>query len=146
MSPTGHVHGGCEANFVEHIKSFVKQNELGRVLVGEVGIYTHHDPDVLFISHDRFARQPGNRGFLDVPPELIVEILSLDNRRSDIMQKLREYFSIGVRLVWIADPTAQTVFAYRSLTDVRELSDGDSLPGDDVLPGFGVPVAAVFEG
>jgi len=37
------------------------------------------------------------------------------------------------------------VYAYRSLTDVREFGEADALSGDDVLPGFSVPVASLFE-
>ena len=73
-----------------------------------------------------------------------MEILSPDDRWSELTQKLREYFAIGVRLVWVADPAARTVFAYRSLTDVREFTEKDNLPGDDVLPGFSAPVASLF--
>jgi hypothetical protein len=31
------------------------------------------------------------------------------------------------------------------LADVREFSEADILTGDDVLPGFSVPVARLFE-
>ena len=61
------------------------------------------------------------------------------------MEKLREYFAIDVRLVWIADPQSRSVYAYRSVTDVREFTAQDELPGDDVLPGFSVKVAELFE-
>jgi Uma2 family endonuclease len=71
--------------------------------------------------------------------------MSPTDRWSDVKQKLREYFSIGVKLVWVADPTDRTVEAYRSLTDLREFTAADSLTGDDVLPGFSVPVASLFE-
>jgi hypothetical protein len=37
------------------------------------------------------------------------------------------------------------IYAYRSLTDVREFTQKDPLPGDDVLPGFAVTVAHFFE-
>lgn len=47
--------------------------------------------------------------------------------------------------MWVADPEAKVVFAYRSLTDVREFKEGDTLPGDDVLPGFAAPVKELFE-
>jgi Uma2 family endonuclease len=82
--------------------------------------------------------------FLDVPPDLIVETLSPGNTWSETIQKLREYFSIGVRLVWLVNPSSQSVFAYRSLTDVREFTIDDGLPGDDVLPGFSVAVRDIF--
>jgi Uma2 family endonuclease len=82
---------------------------------------------------------------LDVAPELVVEILSPHDSWSDVTQKLRGYFTIGVQLVGVVDPQAWMVYAYRSMTDVREFSEHDELPGDDILPGFSVKVAQLFE-
>jgi Uma2 family endonuclease len=150
MSPTGTEHGRIEVNIVVELQTFVRAHKLGEVQAGEVGIYTRRHPDtvrgadVLFISNERYARQR-SPGFLDVAPDLVVEILSENDRWSDMMQKLREYFAIGVRLVWVADPQARSLYAYRTLTDVREFTESDELPGDDVLPGFAVKVAQLFE-
>lgn len=151
MSPTGDEHAGYESNFDEHLKAYVRRTKSGRVRVGEIGIYIRRNPDtvraadVAFISNERYARREKKSGYLDVAPELVVEIMSPDDRWNDVTQKLREYFAIGVRLVWVADPSTRTVYAYRSLTDVREFSQADTLTGDDVLPGFSVPVADLFE-
>ncbi|MGH2522008.1 MAG: Uma2 family endonuclease [Anaerolineales bacterium] len=151
MSPTGFEHGSYESNFDEHLKTFVKRHKLGRVVVGEVGIYTRRNPDtvraadVAFISHERLAQRKKKRGYLDVAPELVVEVLSPNDSWSEVTQKLREYFAIGVRLVWVADPASRTVYAYRSLTDIREFPETAIFSGDDALPGFSVPVASLFE-
>jgi Uma2 family endonuclease len=150
MSPTGDAHGGYEGNFYHEIRSFVHAHNLGKVRVGEVGVYVRRNPDtvrgadVLFISHERYAGKRSS-SYLDVAPDLIVEVLSPNDAWTEVMQKLREYFAIGVRLVWVADPEAQIVYAYRALTDLREFPAGAELPGDDVLPGFSVPVARLFE-
>jgi Uma2 family endonuclease len=150
MSPTGDAHGGYEGNFYYAIRLFVDAHKLGKVRVGEVGIYVARNPDTvcgadaIFISHERYAQKQSS-SYLDVGPELVVEILSPNDAWSKVMQKLREYFAIGVRLIWVADPATRTVFAYRSITDVREFTTQDELPGDDVLPGFVVPVAQLFE-
>lgn len=149
VTPTSDEHGGYEANIASILLSFVRTHGLGKVRSGEVGVYTRRNPDtiravdVLFISHERYDRK-GATSFLDVPPDLIVEILSPGNSWSETIQKLREFFSIGVRLVWLIDPSSQSVFAYRSLTDVREFTIDDHLPGDDVLPGFRVAVREIF--
>lgn len=149
VTPTSDAHGGYEANIVSILLSFVRMHGLGKVRSGEVGVYTRRNPDTiravdaLFISHERHDRK-GATSFLDVPPDLIVEILSPGNTWSETIQKLREFFSIGVRLVWLIDPSSQSVFAYRSLTDVREFTIDDHLPGDDVLPGFSVAVREIF--
>lgn len=150
MSPTGNEHGSYEGNFFYELRSFVEAHNLGKVQVGEVGVYTQRNPDtirgadVLFISHERYAQQE-KVGFLTVAPDLIVEILSPGDRWSEVMTKLHEYFEIGVHLVWVADPQVRRVYAYRSITDVRVFTEADDLPGDDVLPGFSVKVARLFK-
>lgn len=152
MRPTGHAHGRYEIRFGAALEAYANQSGRGRVMVGEVGIYTHRGPDtvraadVIFIANETFARQGGRAGFLEVPPERVVEILSPDDRWQDVTQKMREYFAAGVKLVWIAEPGAKTVHAYRSLTDVHEFGVKDVLTGDeDVLPGFSASVAALVE-
>ncbi len=150
MSPAGNLRGMVESIFNYHLRRFVERDNLGKVQVGEVGIYTRRNPDtirgadVLFISNENYARQE-SAGFLTVAPNLVVEILSPNDRWSEVMEKLREYFEIGVRLVWVADPQSRSVFAYRSLTDVREFTEQDDLPGDDVLPGFSIKVSELFK-
>ena len=151
MSPTGGEHGVVELNIGAILREFVRSRRLGRVFAGEVGIYTQRNPDrvraadVAYLSSESYARLASKRGFLDVAPDLIVEVLSPTDTATDLTQKLREYFAVGVRLVWVADPEARAVLAYRSLTDVREFKESDRLPGDDVLPGFETAVAALFE-
>jgi Uma2 family endonuclease len=58
---------------------------------------------------------------------------------------LRESFEIGVVLVWVVDPKARIVYAYRSLTDAREFKTTDTLIADEVLHGFNRPMAQLFE-
>jgi Uma2 family endonuclease len=47
--------------------------------------------------------QVKSRSYLDVAPELIVEIMSPDDRWSAVMEKIGEYFKVGVQQVGIAD-------------------------------------------
>jgi Uma2 family endonuclease len=149
MSPTGFTHGYIETNFSAALKAFVKQQKAGRVLSGEVGIYTRRDPDtvraadVAFISNERMA-QVKSKSYLDVAPELVVEVMSPDDAWSDLMEKLDEYFACGVQLVWVADPRTRQVYAYRAVTNVDRFTEKDTLTGGDVLPGFSVLVAELF--
>lgn len=149
MSPTGYRHGDVESELSFVLRSFVRQGKLGHIFVGEVGIYTGRNPDTVraadaaFVSHQRMA-QVKSRSYLDVAPELVVEVLSPDDRWHDLMDKLDEYFAIGVNLIWVADPRRQQVYVYRSVTDVQRLSAEDTLTGGEVLPGFSVPVAELF--
>jgi Uma2 family endonuclease len=150
MSPAGFTHGKIEGRFYQALAQFADEHGLGQVAVGEVGVYTQRNPDtvrgadVVYISHERY-QQVTSGSFLDVAPEIIVEVMSPSNTWSEVTQKLREYFAAGVDLVWVADPEVNIVYAYRSLTDVREFTEEDDLPGDDILPDFSVPVASLFD-
>jgi Uma2 family endonuclease len=149
-SPTGARHGGSESRFCHVLQSFVMPRKVGEVLVGEVGIYTGRDPDtvrgadVVFISNERYARRAREKAYLDVAPELVVEVLSPRDRPKDILRKIEEYFACGVLRVWIADPAARTIRVHRSPRESMLLRGDDELTGEEVLPGFKVRVAELF--
>lgn len=149
LSPTNPEHGRLEANVAGAVRDFVRTQNLGIVLVGEIGIFTRWNPDrvrgadVVFISYPEYDRRTKTRGFLDVAPELVVEILSPE--RPDTQQKVVEYLAIGVRLVLVVDPNAGTISAHRQHGVVSLYGERDAVPCDEAIPGFSLPVAAVFE-
>jgi len=149
MSPTQPQHGNYEYRLAKVLGDFVDRHGLGQVQVGEVGIYVRRNPDtvraadVLFISNERLAKA-SPAGFLDVAPELVAEIVSPDDRWTEIRQKIREYLSAGVNVVLVFDPSERTIIVCRSPTDQRELTTADMLTLEDILPGFSVPVAELF--
>lgn len=150
MSPTGWKHGDIEHTLASHLGKFVRDQDLGKVMVGEVGIYTGRDPDtvraadVLFISYERLENAAPD-GFLDVAPELVVEIMSPTNQWEEVRRKIEEYFAIGVERVWIVEPANRAVQIYRSRDAVRTLSENDTLEGEGALDGFAIPVGILFE-
>ena len=74
-----------------------------------------------------------------------VEVLSPNDTQQEIDDKVDEYLSAGVALVWVIDPKPRTAAVHRSLTDVRTLGPDDALDGEDVLPGFRCALAEVVE-
>ena len=150
MAPTLFEHGEVELNLGSALRAWAKQTGRGRVPGGEVGIYIRRNPDtvraadILFISHERFARRT-SKGYLDVAPELVVEVLSPQDRWRDVTAKLADYFSAGVDRVWIVDPRVQRVLAYRTPVDRESFETGQLLQDEDLLPGFSLPVADLFE-
>jgi Uma2 family endonuclease len=99
--------------------------------------------DVAYISKERLA-QTESQSFLDVAPELVVEVISPDDRWMDIHDKLQEYFGSGVQVVWVVDPKHQLVYVYRSLTDITILKPEDTLTGGEALPEFCMAVTEIF--
>lgn len=150
MAPTFWRHGSIEMRVGGALDEFASEHDLGEVMVGEVGVYTHRDPDtvrgadVLFISHERLAEATPN-DYLDVAPELIVEVLSASNTKQEMRGKIAEYFSIGVERVWIIEPQRRTAQIYRSPDAARTLGADEALEGEGVLEGFHLPLETLFE-
>ncbi|MCC6802900.1 MAG: Uma2 family endonuclease, partial [Anaerolineae bacterium] len=51
----------------------------------------------------------------------------------------------GTKLVWVISPHMKTVIAYRQ-HGITAYDLNGTLDGGDVLPGFSLPVAAIFRG
>ena len=109
------------------------------------GECTALSPDVSFIAKDRLQgikRLP--KGFFQGAPDLAVEVISPGNTFEEIYNKLVEYFDNGCRLAWVIRPDEQSVLVYRQPQPDRLLKLGDQLEGEEVIPGFALPVADLF--
>jgi Uma2 family endonuclease len=143
-------HGQIQAELTGILRDFVKPRRLGVVLT-QVGflLSRHPDtiraPDVAFVRRDRFDANEATRTFFRGAPDLAIEILSPSNRPGEIHAKVADYLAAGSKLVWVIDPAHDLVSAYRSLLAPRRLESSDLLSGEDVLPGFSISVAALFE-
>lgn len=149
MSPAGARHGHIEVKVATILQSFVTANDLGWVMTGEVGIFTKRGPDsvrgadVLFISKERLDKIP-DRGFLEVAPELVVEVRSPDETRKDVEEKIKEYLAIGVRWVWYFDPKIHSCAVHSSNKGVQNLNENDVLIGEEILTGLEIKLSALF--
>ena len=150
MSPTGGEHGFIELQIAYHLKNFVSTNKIGWVLTGEVGIYTRRNPDsvrgadVVFISKKRLPQKP-QKGFLQVAPELVVEILSPPEPLQEIQQKIKEYLDIGVKWIWIVHPNQRTITIYQPANKRQTFTEMESVIGEDILTGLEIEISALFE-
>jgi Uma2 family endonuclease len=71
-------------------------------------------------------------------------VLSPDDRWSDVIEKIEEYFSAGVDRVIFVDGKLRRVFVYRSLSEVLQLQESEELVDEELLPGFRLPVSDLF--
>ena len=100
-------------------------------------------PDIAFLSISRFPTPP--EGYLEIPPDLVVEVLSPDDRRKHVREKIKDYVKNGVKLVWLVDPEMRTVTVYAGSLRGTELDESETITGGDVLPEFTCKVAEFFE-
>ena len=101
-------------------------------------------PDASYISKARLPRVP-SRGWVSIPPELAVEVVSPTDRFLDVEDKARDYIRAGVDLVWVVVPSTQSVHIWRKNGERAVSQAGDALTGEDVLPGLHLPVSELFE-
>jgi Uma2 family endonuclease len=147
MPPVQGRHGYVAAKITRKVGNFVDDNRLGWVVV-ESGVILERDPDtvrgpdVSFYSIDRHPEPPDR--YFEIPPDLAVEVLSPDDRRSKVREKIREYVSKGVKVVWLVDPEQKIVTVYTGSLRGVEYDETDSPDGGDVLPGFTCKVGDFF--
>ena len=103
-------------------------------------------PDISFTAWSSLPNPTAHlQSVADYPPDLAVEILSESDRPAALQRKIQEYFSHGTKRVWVVDPRAGTVAVFTDESNSTTLSRNDSLDGGDVLPGFTLPLAELFD-
>ncbi len=149
MPPPGAWHGAVGGNAYGALWTFVRQHPGGRVFQ-DIGVFLGHHPDtvrapdVCYLSAERMPAGGIPRGYLDVVPDLIVEVISPSDRRSEVEAKVRDWLRGGARLVWVLDPDPRTVTVYPGDQVPRTLSEAETLTAEPVLPGFSVPIRELF--
>ena len=99
------------------------------------------------MSYIRWERVPETGvpiRYYPVPPDLAVEVVSPDDRAAEVRAKARDYIAAGVQQVWILGPDEQAI-TVQSTSSTQELGADDELDGGDLLPGFRVRVADLFQ-
>jgi Uma2 family endonuclease len=149
MTPAGESHGWVALAIGAGIFEYVERERLGRAYAAETGFVlrrapdTVRAPDVAFLAADRLPGEPG-RGFAELAPDLVVEVVSPSDRASEVSSKAATWLDAGVRLVWVVDPQARLAAAHHPGGLVTVLREDGVLDGEDVLPGFRLPLSMVF--
>ena len=149
--PSGGQHAKIAANLTILLGSYVKFNRLGELAVTDAGVRLERDPDtvrepdIAFFSADKWPPGVEIPGYLEIIPDLVVEIMSPSDRRSQIRSKAQMWLSYEVPLVRVVYPNTRTVDTYQSDSPVVTLGEDDTLDGSPVLPGFTCPVRDIFD-
>ena len=136
----------------QYLGGFARANGLGRVLPEflfriDIKKDLQRRPDVAFVSHASWPvhrRVPAGPVW-DMVPDLAIEVVSPTNSANDVLKKVHEYLEAGVVRVWVVYPEQAEVYIYASPTHVEVLGLGQELDGGELLPGFRLPLAALFQ-
>lgn len=111
------------------------------------GVNRERRPDVSYITSQSWPiDRPIPRGDAwQFAPDLAIEIVSPRNYSEDVIGKVNEYFQAGSKQVWVIWPRERKFYIYLSPDAIRCLKPTDHLEGGDLLPGFRLSMAELFE-
>ncbi len=152
VTPSANLfHNEMRDDFNARLRPFVKSRKLGRVvsemdfrLAGE----TVRRPDVAFISAERLRGIDLDRVPLPAAPDLVIEIVSQNDRADDLLQKVAQYLAAGAKAVWLFYPNTRLAYRYRPgklEPEVRSAEAGHVFEEPELLPGFSIPLAQILQ-
>jgi len=150
LLPAGGKHGRIWGAIYAHLWNFVVPNRRGHVYGADTGFVlvvdplTLRAPDVGFIRAERLPADFDDGGYLRVVPDIVVEVLSPSDRLAPALSKVAAWLEAGVAVVWLVDPTAETVTIFGPEASPRVLTIEQTLDGGDVLSGFTLSVRDIF--
>ncbi|HOY59200.1 MAG TPA: Uma2 family endonuclease [Verrucomicrobiota bacterium] len=153
MSPKNTwYHGRICTRLLVAISHFVTGHKLGAVLDSSTGFWMFNSncraPDVSFVSKSRLTMlgfEPNAKRFFPGAPDLAVEVLSENNTRAEIDERLRDFFASGTQIAWVIDPDQQRVEVCHSPSRRQLIGSGGFLDGEQLLPGFRFAIADLFK-
>lgn len=151
MAPAGGRHGQVAHKVGLFVGMHVLERNLGRVFAAETGFLLRRNPDtvrapdVALVAAERLGTAETPAGFLDLAPDLAVEVVSPGDSAAAVRAKVRDWLEAGTQLVWVAYPETRSVAVHRPGCPEQVLHEADVLRGDPVLEGFTVRVRDLFE-
>jgi Uma2 family endonuclease len=142
-------HGATTIRVAAHLDPFVEAHDLGQVFA-HVGFWLFADrstmlfPDVSFVRKERLPNPEELERFLNLVPDLAIEIFSPTDYPKLLGEKIAAYAEAHTPMVWVLYPRTKTVEFYRDGRKGAELGPDEMLDGGDALPGFSVRVRDLF--
>ncbi len=148
---TGEEHGWIETLILNAITNYVLKTRAGRVYPGDVTfvldgepghLRVTREPDVSFVAKENVTP---TRKFVFRAPDLAIEIVSPSQDLDEMRARLHQYLDYGTRQAWLVIPEIRQIEVYALDGFVAIYSVGQTVPGGDLLPGFTLDLAFVFE-
>ena len=147
----GKRHSFIAGNIMAPLHTHVRRDRLGRVGGTDGGVLVRRnpdsvrEPDIFFVSAERLPLDDQSDGYLEVVPEIVVEIVSPSDSAQDVAEKITMWLNLGVSIALEVRPAERAVLVHRPDVPAATLSGDDVLDCGDVLPGFRLPLGEVFD-
>ena len=151
VSPAGNAHGRIAMAIGASLFQHVKKCQLGQTYAAETGFRIAHDPDTVrapdaaFVSTKRLVEVGSTEAYLELAPDLVVEVVSPSDVFSAVEAKVAQWLAAGSKIVLVANPTDESLRVYRSPDRIEILRQGDCFDAGDVCGNWVLNVRDVFE-
>jgi Uma2 family endonuclease len=151
MSPAMPRHGQICFRTGYLLQRYLDDHSLGIVLTNDSNIVTERDPDtvrgadVAYYSYQRVPKGPLPAGYLAVAPDLVFEVLSPNDRWTEVLAKVAEYLAAGVQAVCVLNDATSSLQVFHADGRIEQLSAQDELSLPTILQDFSAPVSKFFE-
>jgi len=151
MSPTGSETGNWNSLFNGVLFVWNNQTKLGKTFDSSTGFKLPngaiYGPDAAWMPREKWnsISAADKRKFAPLVPDFIMELRSPNDRLEPIHEKIAEFIECGCKLAWLIDPRAQLTTVFRADGTESKVPFDELLNGEDVLPGFSVQLAELFE-
>jgi Uma2 family endonuclease len=151
MPPPKVPHGKLGRKIGRSLDRHVDTHGLGEVYMNEIGYLltsrpdTVRAPDVAFLSTEHLVQMGEVEDYFPGSPDLVVEVVSPNDRLTKVAEKVAEWLEHGARLVFVVNPRRQTVDVHRPGQPTKTLGMDDVLDGEDVVPGWTLAVRDLFD-
>jgi Uma2 family endonuclease len=146
VPPVGGESGRSEADLNFKVSLWNYQTKLGIVFssstIFRLPNGAKRSPDVAWIKLERWEAltEEEREKFPPLTPDFIIELRSKTDRLKTLQEKMQEYIVNGLRLGWLINPQDKEVEIYRIGKPVEIVKLPAVLSGEDVLPGFELPI------
>ena len=155
-SPSGEHQWVAQEVFVQG-REFVQGKDTGVFMMAPFDIMIQREPlrvrqpDIMYLDSGRTGirgiAQLRGVNFLEIAPDVVMEVLSPSNTRRELDAKLRDYQQIGVYQCWVFSPEAETAEIV-DLTGSEPKSVAvfgvEETLRSNLLPGFELSLQEVF--
>jgi Uma2 family endonuclease len=144
-------HGRVMLRIGHILADYLDEHDIGHVWGGDSGMITERDPDtvrggdVMFCRDTKIPEDQFSQEYSEIPPEILFEVMSRDDRRPNVLEKVAEYLQAGVLVDCVVEPELMRLQVFTpDRTEAQILHANDVFELPDLLPGFGCKVRRFF--
>jgi Uma2 family endonuclease len=151
MAPVTGRSGYRNLKLSQQLANWADTNDLGVGFDSSTGFKlpngADRSPDASWMQLERWnaLTEEQKDSFIPLAPDFAVELRSKTDALKTLQSKMQEYIDNGTRLGWLIDPKNRRVEIYRSGQDVEIFESPITLSGEDVLPGFVLSLALLWD-